>query len=229
MIGSTQKWWGVAALALLCIAPCAFASSSLTMTGAGNNVMDGVYVGPYYATVNGAANTPVICDDFADETYIGSSWNYTPNTFSTLGNALWGNQTKNYEGAAWLTLQMLSLNGNPANATQVGYLSYAIWSLFDGAALNGLRRLLAGPDSVELNGRSILKLCDSDATRLHEWARIVSGAGIHDHGTGRRFRGNVSTVRSVVMCGCDTVPTSRAKCGGGFQYCLNAELRPSPF
>ena len=73
MIGSTQKWWGVAALALLCIAPCAFASSSLTMTGAGNNVMDGVYVGPYYATVNGAANTPVICDDFADETYIGSS------------------------------------------------------------------------------------------------------------------------------------------------------------
>jgi len=138
MIGSTQKWWGVAALALLCLAPCAYASSSLTMTGAGNNVMGNVYVGPYYATVNGAANTPVICDDFADDTYIGSSWNYTPNTFSTLGNALWGNQTQNYEGAAWLTLQMLSLNSNPANATQVGYLSYAIWSLFDKAALNGL-------------------------------------------------------------------------------------------
>ena len=67
MINSTQKWWGVAALALLCIAPCAFASSSLTMTGAGNNVMDGVYVGPYYATVSGVANSPVICDDFADE------------------------------------------------------------------------------------------------------------------------------------------------------------------
>jgi hypothetical protein len=55
-----------------------------------------------------------------------------------LGNALWGNQTQNYEGAAWLTLQMLSLNSNPSNATQVGYLSYAIWSLFDSAALNGL-------------------------------------------------------------------------------------------
>jgi hypothetical protein len=45
MINSTQKWWGVAAVALLCFAPCAFANSSLTMTGAGNNVMGGVYVG----------------------------------------------------------------------------------------------------------------------------------------------------------------------------------------
>lgn len=148
MIRSTQKWWGVVALTLLCGAPCAFASSSLTMTSAGNNVMDGFYVGPYYATVNGAANTPVICDDFADETSIGSSWNYTPNTFSTLGSALWGNQTKNYEGAAWLTLQMLSLNSNPGNATQVGYLSYAIWSLFDSSALKGLNSTqIAGVES----------------------------------------------------------------------------------
>jgi hypothetical protein len=51
---------------------------------------------------------------------------------------LWGNQTQNYEAAAWLTLQMLSLNSNSGNAMQVGYLSYAIWSLFDKNALNGL-------------------------------------------------------------------------------------------
>jgi hypothetical protein len=125
-------------VALLCFAPCAFANSSLTMTGAGNNVMEGVYVGPYYATVNGVANTAVICDDFADDSYIGHSWNYAANNFSTLGSALWGNQTSNYDAAAWLTLQMLSLNSNPGNATQVGYLSYAIWSLFDKGALNGL-------------------------------------------------------------------------------------------
>jgi hypothetical protein len=138
MFNSTRKWWGVAAFALLCFAPCALASSSLTMTGAGNNVMGNVYVGPYYATVNGVANTAVICDDFVDESYIGHSWNYTANNFSTLGSALWGNQTNNYDAAAWLTVQMLSLNGKPGNATQVGYLSYAIWSLFYGGALNGL-------------------------------------------------------------------------------------------
>ena len=149
MINLTQKWWGVAAVALLCFAPCAFADSpSLTLTGAGNNVMDNVYVGPYYATVNGVANTAVICDDFADDSVIGHSWNYTANNFSTLGNALWGNQLANYEGAAWLTVQMLSLNGNSNNATQVGYLSYAIWSLFDKAALNGLNSTqLAGVDA----------------------------------------------------------------------------------
>jgi hypothetical protein len=138
MISSTQKWLGAAALALLCFAPCAFANSSMTMTGAGNNVMGGVYVGPYYATVNGAQNTAVICDDFADESYIGHTWNFTANNFSTLGSALWGSQTGNYEAAAWLTLQMLSLNSNSTNATQVGYLSFAVWSLFDQSALNGL-------------------------------------------------------------------------------------------
>jgi hypothetical protein len=138
MINSIQKWWGAGLIALLCFAPGAFANSSLTMTGAGNNVMGGVYVGPYYATVNGVANTAVICDDFVDDSYIGHSWNFTANNFSTLGSALWGNQTSNYEVAAWLTVQMLALNGNPNNATQVGYLSYAIWSLFYKGALNGL-------------------------------------------------------------------------------------------
>jgi hypothetical protein len=140
MISSTQKkWWSVAAVALLCLAPCALAdSNTLTMTGAGNNVMQGVYVGPYYATVNGVANTPVICDDFADDSVIGNSWSFTANNFSTLGSALWGNQTQNYESAAWLTLQMLSLNSIPGNSTQVGYISYAIWQLFDKAALGKL-------------------------------------------------------------------------------------------
>jgi hypothetical protein len=139
MMNSTQKWWGVAAVALLCLSPCAFADSgSLTLTGAGNNVMQNVYVGPYYATVNGVANTAVICDDFADDSVVGHSWNFTANNFSTLGSALWGNQTQNYDAAAWLTLQMLSLNGNAQNATQVGYLSFAIWSLFDKSALAGL-------------------------------------------------------------------------------------------
>jgi hypothetical protein len=138
MISSTKKWWGVVAVACLWFVPSAFADSGLTLTGAGNNVMNNVYVGPYYATVNGVANTAVICDDFADDSVVGHSWNFTGNNFSTLGSALWGAQTNNYDAAAWLTLQMLSLNGKPGNATQVGYLSFAIWSLFDTSALNSL-------------------------------------------------------------------------------------------
>jgi len=139
VINSTQKWWGLTAVAILCFASSAFANSgTLTMTSAGNNAMHGVYVGPYYATVNGVANTPVICDDFADDSVVGHTWSFNTNSFSTLGSALWGNQAQNYEAAAWLTLQMLSLNSNPNNATQVAYLSFAIWSLFDKNALNSL-------------------------------------------------------------------------------------------
>jgi len=139
MINSAQKLVGAAVIALLCFAPSAFADGgSLTLTGAGNNIMNNVYVGPYYATVNGVANTAVICDDFEDDSVVGHTWSFNTNNFSTLGSALWGNQTANYESAAWLTLQMLSLDGNPSNKTQVGYLSFAIWSLFDKGALAGL-------------------------------------------------------------------------------------------
>jgi hypothetical protein len=168
MLSSTQKkLCGVAAVALLCLAPSALAdSNTLTMTGAGNNVMQGVYVGPYYATVNGVVNTPVICDDFADDSVIGHSWSFTPNNFSTLGSALWGNQTQNYESAAWLTLQMLSLNSIPGNSTQVGYLSYAIWSLFDQAALGKL-------NTTQLAGVSYWKSMIPSNLTTSEFANFV--------------------------------------------------------
>ena len=137
-------------MALLFVGPSLFgATVSMDLTGVGNGaIYYGVYISPYTATVGGVTNTTVICDDFADDSVIGHSWNFTPNSFSTLGSALWGNQTQTYEAAAWLTLQMLSLSGNPSNNTQVGYLSYAIWSLFDKGALNGLTSTqLAGVNS----------------------------------------------------------------------------------
>jgi hypothetical protein len=94
MIGSIQKWWGVAGLALLCMVPCAFANSALTVTGAGDK-MGGFCVGPHYATGHGGANTPLICDDFANETHIAREQNYSFHNFSSLGNALWGNRNPN--------------------------------------------------------------------------------------------------------------------------------------
>ena len=94
MIGSIQKWWSVAALTLVSIAPCTFASSMLTVTGAGDK-MGGFCVGPHYATAHGRANTQLLCDDFTNETYSAKARNYTSDTFSRLGNALWGNQKPN--------------------------------------------------------------------------------------------------------------------------------------
>jgi hypothetical protein len=125
-------WLAVAAVALS-IAPCAFGQGqvNINLTSAGNNVMDGVYVGPYTATVNGTS-TQIICDDFSDESYVGESWTANVTTLSNLNGTKWGgmaNATQLYDEAAWLATQMLSktYSGNP---TQVGYLAYALWATF---------------------------------------------------------------------------------------------------
>jgi len=137
----------LAAVALLCLAPGAFAQNSMTLTGAGSNVLGGVYVGPYTATINGVS-TQVVCDDWAHDTYIGESWSASVTDFSNLSGTQnttkWSltsaQQTQYYEEAAWLMLQML----NPGTACPnsggdcVGDISFALWSIFDPSALNNL-------------------------------------------------------------------------------------------
>ena len=126
----------VGALALF--APAALAdSASMLLTGVGNNgAMGGVYIGPYVATVNGATGTPVICDDYADESYLNESWTANVSTFADLSNTKWAslkNSTTLYEEAAWLTEQLVS-----ASPSQAGDIQFAIWVIFDPAALGTL-------------------------------------------------------------------------------------------
>jgi hypothetical protein len=47
-------------IGLFSFAPCVFSQASMDLTSAGNNILAGVYVGPYYATINGQANVPII-------------------------------------------------------------------------------------------------------------------------------------------------------------------------
>ena len=127
------------------MAPGAFGQGkvNITLTSPGSNVMNGVYVGPYNATVNGQS-TQIICDDFLDDSYTGESWTANVTTLSNLTGTKWGsmtNATQLYNEAAWLATQMLSskYSGNP---TQVGYLAYAIWATFNPAAVEAW---LGGP------------------------------------------------------------------------------------
>lgn len=119
-----------AAVAVICFAPNALADQTFDMTGVGSgNYTADVYIGPYQATVNGVANTQVICDDFADETYVPEDWNASVSSVADLGsNVKWGqsNQTL-YDEAAYLATQLL----NPANAADDAAIQYAIWQLFD--------------------------------------------------------------------------------------------------
>jgi hypothetical protein len=129
------------AVALFCFAPCLLGQTvNMALTSAGSNVMDGVYVGPYSATVNGVS-TQVICIDYADDSYIGESWKATVSTFSSLI----GKQTsstsstiltqQDYNAITWLVAQML----NPKNTQiQVGEYQFAIWGVLDPAAIASL-------------------------------------------------------------------------------------------
>ena len=129
----TGNLWLAMGAVLLCFAPFALGQGqvNINLTSAGNNVMDGVYVGPYSATVNGTS-TQIICDDFVDDSYVGESWTANVTTLSNLNGTKWGgmaNATTLYDEAAWLATQMLSPTYS-GNATQVGYLAYALWAVF---------------------------------------------------------------------------------------------------
>ena len=72
------------AATLLFLAPSALAdgTATMTLTGAGINSLDGVLIGPYTATINGVS-TPVICDDYGDESYIPEAWTAYVSALST--------------------------------------------------------------------------------------------------------------------------------------------------
>jgi len=118
---------------LLVAATIASANSvSLTLNNGGNDVMGGVYVGPYNFTTGSGQSLQLICDDFKDEVYPGESWTAITSTFPSLSNVVpLGTQTQ-YEEVAWLVEQMSQNMGNP---TTVGEIQWAIWAVFDPSIL----------------------------------------------------------------------------------------------
>jgi hypothetical protein len=119
--------------AVLCASPWVNAQTPVSLTSAGGNVYDGVYVSPYYATVNGVANTPIVCDDFADESKLPSSWSASVVSFSSITptNTSWGlagGTLAQYNAVAYLTLQVLQQA--PGSTGQI-INTFADWAVFD--------------------------------------------------------------------------------------------------
>jgi len=131
----------VAVASLFLLAPAAFATTAdMALTSAGSNVLGGVYVGPYTATINGVS-TQVICDDWADESVVGQKWTAYVNTLSPLSNGAtqtkWGNNQLLYDQVAWLVTQILAPpSACPAGGSCdiVGDISFALWQLTDPSA-----------------------------------------------------------------------------------------------
>jgi hypothetical protein len=147
-----RKPWQVPLLILACAGAAMAGSSSMQLTNAGSNVLGGVYVGPYYAIIDGVSNVAIICDDFADETFVGQTWqanvtNVAANSTTLMSTRLGlpaAQQSQMYATAAYLATQLMSgatcppgtLNCKAAN--YAGDIQFAIWQLFDPADPNGM-------------------------------------------------------------------------------------------
>jgi len=139
-----------ALVAVVSLTPRAVAdqTASMDLTGVGTNgAYAGVYIGPYQGTINGVS-TPVICDDFGDESYIPETWTAITTSVSNLGadpNLKWGDNQTLYDEGAYLA----TLLANPANSANASAIQYALWQLMDaapagGAYNNGVENWLAG-------------------------------------------------------------------------------------
>jgi len=136
-----RKLWQLGVAGLMCFAPGAFSQVTMTLTSGGPYVLDGVYVGPYTATVDGVS-TQVVCDDYAAETYLDQTWSAKVTPYSQLGNSsgvgnpIWYSKdgTAGYDEAAWLVTQM----SNYSDSVDIGEIQFAIWGIFDPQAITDL-------------------------------------------------------------------------------------------
>lgn len=146
-------------IASLFLASSALAQVSVTETSpAPGPSYDGIYISPYYATVGGVTNTPIICDDFGDETWQGSTWNASVTSFSSITstNTSWGLAGANtalYGAIGYLTMQVLS--AAPGSTNQI-IDTFALWAVFDP---KGVESYLA-TNQITSGSLTTAQLCD---------------------------------------------------------------------
>jgi len=197
-------------VAAFCFVPGAFAdTATLNLTGVSGGTLGGVFTSPYIATVDGVSNVYVICDDFADDTYVNEQWTtavttYTVNDLSgiskppvyfsdgysvTLSSSTYSlggaslTQTQAYTTAAILAIEILQAK-QQGNQTAQNYLSYALWSLFDGSTpLTGKPGLQSNTTYVQ-NALSYLYAAEQSALSGNLSAYADATITIYDYNGG---------------------------------------------
>jgi hypothetical protein len=102
------------AILILALSFTAARADTLTFLSTGSNTADGYYTYPYYFSINGAGNTPLMCLSFDRHITQGETWvadAFVPSSIPELE-------------AAWL---LQDAESNPANAPADNLAS---WSLF---------------------------------------------------------------------------------------------------
>jgi hypothetical protein len=113
------------------LAPAGARADTLVLTGAGgpggSNIANGVYLLPYYGSINGGSSVQIVCDDYAHEVTIGESWSFGKSTIADLSNTRWGTaDLVQYEKTFWLISQVPS----HSNLNDITGIQFAIWDLF---------------------------------------------------------------------------------------------------
>jgi len=146
---------GVAALLVLAFASLGFAQYTMELTSVGDGVSaDGVYVSPYWGTINQDGRTIytgyLICDDFNTESYVDDPWRadstnaadlngdekFTAPSYSDPFNtSITVTDQQAYNAVAWLANGLLETT-NVTNPTAQTNYSFAIWDIFDGEAID---------------------------------------------------------------------------------------------
>ncbi len=129
---NARKWLLIVGLILLTStwAAAGITTYNIELVGTGTNTQGGVYVAPYYITLNGGSQIAVICDSYYNDVYVGETWTGVINTGANLSNTLFGQSmtpdqaSQAYAEAGWLYDQYL------LNPSQAGDINFAIWALF---------------------------------------------------------------------------------------------------
>src|SRR5271166_3169295 len=115
------------ALALFIFTIPAFAGSDLTLIGVNGAQQGGVYVNPYYGSMDGGTTIiNIFCDDLSHEVGIGQSW---PVTVLNGANASGGRFYSSIGQVGYDELFWLSTQYTLANKASWGDISEAGWEI----------------------------------------------------------------------------------------------------
>jgi hypothetical protein len=142
------NWCALIALTVVPLAcgPLAAQSTAtflLNSAGSGSN-LGGVYTSPYTGEINGGTTIPVICDDFADDSFVPEQWTAYVTSLSSLDSGTdsntselnWQNSAPTVDGTlsqvqAYNAAALLSIGILTSTGTAQEEYSFALWDLFD--------------------------------------------------------------------------------------------------
>jgi len=181
---------------------------SLTLVNVSPGYNDGsFYTYPYNFSINGSAVlTPLLCDDFVDEVYIGETWTATVSNISNIvangqmipvaGSLAFGQtKLKAYLEAAYLYNKLYTT----LDATSSVNINHAIWALFSSTPYNGASAALFEEARDNTSESDTSMFSDIVFYTPVAGTQTLNGAAVN--GRPQEFIGKVPEVSSLVLMG----------------------------